>query len=132
VAPGPGSWSASWARCCGVYERLRFQFPEDPDAEGHGHVETTIRGGARFTLDPEESIRSFDPDWTAPTSGHRTTIAFLCSSPEDVDRLYAQLVEAGAPSYKPPWDAFWGQRYAQVRHADANVIDLFAPINDST
>lgn len=37
------------------YERLGLQFPEDPDPEGHGHVETTLPGGLRFTLDAEES-----------------------------------------------------------------------------
>jgi uncharacterized glyoxalase superfamily protein PhnB len=120
---------ADLARSAAFYERLGLSFPEDLDPEGHGHVETTIRGGVRFTLDTEESIRSFDPDWATPTDGHRTTIAFLCGSPEDVDRVYAQLVEAGAPSYKPPWDAFWGQRYAQVKDPDGNVVDLFAPIS---
>ena len=28
----------------------------------------------------------------------------------------------------PPWDAFWGQRYAQVKDPDGNVVDLFAPL----
>jgi len=122
---------ADLGRSIAFYERLGLQFPEDADAAGHGHAETTLRGGLRFTLDTEESIRSFDPDWTAPSAGHRTTIAFACSSPENVDRLYVQLVEAGVPSYKPPWDAFWGQRYAQVKDPDGNVIDLFAPIRGS-
>lgn len=27
---------------------------------GHGHVEASLPGGLRFTLDTEESIRSFD------------------------------------------------------------------------
>jgi uncharacterized glyoxalase superfamily protein PhnB len=116
-------------RAIAFYERLGLQFPENPDAEGHGHVETTLRGGLRFTLDTEESIRSFDSEWTAPSGGHRTTIAFLCDSPDEVDRLYEELVHAGAPGYKPPWNAFWGQRYAQVKDPDGNTVDLFAPLN---
>jgi uncharacterized glyoxalase superfamily protein PhnB len=90
---------------------------------GNAH---TSGGGLRFALDTEESIRSFDPAWSAPSGGHRTTIAFLCDSPDDVDRLYEELVRAGAPSYKAPWDAFWGQRYAQVRDPDCNTVDLVA------
>jgi uncharacterized glyoxalase superfamily protein PhnB len=109
------------------YERLGLRFPEDPDPEGHGHVETTLPGGLRFTLDAEESIRSFDPDWSPPSGGHRTAVAFRCESPEDVDRVYRELVDAGAESRKEPWDAFWGQRYAQAKDPDGNVIDLFAP-----
>jgi uncharacterized glyoxalase superfamily protein PhnB len=110
----------------------RLRFPEKPNAEGHGHVETRLPGGLRFTLDTEESIRSLDPGWIPPAGGHRATIAFLCDSPADVDRLYEQLVEAGTPSYKPPWDAFWGQRYAQVKDPDGNVVDLFAPLGAAT
>jgi uncharacterized glyoxalase superfamily protein PhnB len=45
-----------------------------------------------------------------------------------VDELYATLLNAGATSHKEPWDAFWGQRYAQVRDLDGNGVDLYAPI----
>jgi catechol 2,3-dioxygenase-like lactoylglutathione lyase family enzyme len=60
---------ADLGRAIAFYERLGLQFPENPDAEGHGHVETTLQGGLRFTLDTEESIRSFDPGWVAPLPG---------------------------------------------------------------
>jgi catechol 2,3-dioxygenase-like lactoylglutathione lyase family enzyme len=110
------------------YRQLGLRFAEDPDPIGHGHVETALPGGLRFTLDTEQAIRSFDPDWLPPSGGHRVAIAFLCESPADVDRVYRELTEAGAPGHKEPWDAFWGQRYAQVRDPDGNVVDLFAPL----
>lgn len=110
------------------YQRLGVQFPADRDSMGHGHVEASLPGGLRFTLDREDSIRSFDPGWSPPTGGHRMAVAFRCDSPEDVDRLYRELTDAGAPGYKEPWDAFWGQRYAQVADPDGSVIDLFAPL----
>ena len=115
-------------RAIEFYARLGLQFPQDPDPEGHGHVEATLRGGLRFTLDSEEGVRSFDPAWVPPTGGHRVGVAFLCESPADVDRVYGELVTAGAIGHKEPWDAFWGQRYAQVDDPDGNVIDLFAPL----
>ena len=115
-------------RAIDFYERLGLRFPEDPDAQGHGHVETTLPGGLRFALDTEESVRSFDPDWSPPSEGHRIAIAFRCDSPDDVDRVYRALVDAGAESRKEPWDAFWGQRYAQAKDPDGNAIDLFAPL----
>jgi hypothetical protein len=71
-----------------------LQFPPDPDPESHGHVETTLPGGLRFTLDTEESILSFDPDWLPPAGGHRMAVAFLCESPPEVDCVYRELIEA--------------------------------------
>jgi uncharacterized glyoxalase superfamily protein PhnB len=115
-------------RAVRFYERLGLQFPEKPDAEGHGHAETSLPGGLRFTLDTEESIRSFDSDWTPPSGGHRMAIAFRCESPADVDRVYRELLKSGAMDQTPPWDAFWGQRYAQVKDPDGTVVDLFAPL----
>lgn len=114
-------------RAIEFYARLGLQFPEDPDPMGHGHVEALLAGGLRFTLDAEASIRSFDPDWSPPSGGHRIAVAFRCESAAEVDSLYGELIAAGARGYKEPWDAFWGQRYAQVEDPDGNVVDLFAP-----
>jgi len=110
------------------YRKLGLQFPDDPDPEGHGHVESTLPGGFRLLLDTEESIKSFAPEWSPPTGGQRVGIAFLCESAADVDRVYRELVDSGAASIKQPWDAVWGQRYAQIQDPDGNAVDLFAPL----
>ena len=54
-------------------------------------------------------------------------LAFLCTSPAEVDAKYEELAALGH-GHKEPWDAFWGQRYASVRNPDGNQIDLFAPL----
>ena len=115
------------ARAVAFYRRLGLEFPEG--AEGEGHVEAEA-GGIRYMLDSEEVMRSFDPEWQRPTDGHLVGGAFRCETPEEVDRAYAELLEAGGSTHKEPWDAFWGQRYAQVRDPDGTVIDLFAPLPD--
>jgi uncharacterized glyoxalase superfamily protein PhnB len=111
-------------RSIDFYRRLGLEFESADDA--HGHVEAT-GAGVRFMLDTEETVRSFDPDWRRP-DGNSIGLAFLCDSPADVDRLHADLIAAGAQSHKEPWDAFWGQRYAQVRDPDGHVVDLFATL----
>lgn len=108
------------------YRRLGLEFPDPPDPEGHGHVEATLPGGIRFALDTVETILSFDPTWTQPSGGHQMGIAFLCDLPAEVDALFKKLVGGGVEPYKEPWDAFWGQRYAQVKDPDGHVVDLFA------
>lgn len=106
------------------YRRLGFTFADG--AESEGHVETAMPGGLRFVLDTTEIIRSFNPDWTPPSGGHRVALAFVCDSPTEVDERYHELVAAGYGGHLPPWDAFWGQRYASIIDPDGNAIELFA------
>ena len=115
-------------RAVAFYRHAGLQFPDKVDPEGHGHVEATLESGMRFMFDTEATIREFDPGWKAPSGGHRVAVAFLCESAKDVDRVFKELVAAGGGPHKEPWDAFWGQRYAQVHDPDGNVVDLFAPL----
>lgn len=108
------------------YRRLGLDLPAAADAEPH--VEVTLPGGLRLAWDNEDTIKSFDPSWTAPANGHRMNLAFLCDSPADVDKLYGELTEAGYAGHLKPWDAFWGQRYAVVHDPDGNPVDLFAAL----
>jgi len=106
------------------YRRLGLDVPETPD---EGHVETLLPNGVRFMLDTEEVIRSFRPDWSRET-GNQIAIAFECESPAEVDATYERMVEAGFHGEKEPWDAFWGQRYAQVQDPDGVGVDLYAAL----
>jgi uncharacterized glyoxalase superfamily protein PhnB len=108
------------------YRRLGLEFPEGADSEGHAEASAA---GVRIMLDTEETIRSFDPDWQRPSGGHRTALAFRCDSPGDVDATYADLLQHGGSAHKEPWDAFWGQRYAEVEDPDGNIVDLFADLS---
>jgi uncharacterized glyoxalase superfamily protein PhnB len=119
---------ADLKRSAAFYRRLGVTFPDDLDPEGHGHAEATLDGGMRFMLDTVTTIQEFDPTWTPPTGGHRMAVAFHCDSASSLDRLFAELVASGAKPHKEPWDAFWGQRYAQIYDPDGNVVDLFAPL----
>ena len=107
------------------YRLLGFEFPDG--AEQEGHVEVITPNGYRIAWDTEELIKSFDPDWKAP-SGSRIGLAFKCNNPGEVDRLYKQFVDRGYRSKKEPWDAFWGQRYSTILDPDGNAIDLFASL----
>ncbi|USQ84125.1 VOC family protein [Streptomyces phaeoluteigriseus] len=108
------------------YRRLGFAFPEG--AEREPHAEAALPGGLRLLLDTEETVRSFHPDWQAPSAGGRHSLALRCDDPAEVDAVYAELVGAGYTGELKPWDAFWGQRYAVVQDPDGNGVDLFAPL----
>jgi uncharacterized glyoxalase superfamily protein PhnB len=110
-------------RSIAFYRLLGVDFPED----GEGHIEATLSSGVRFMLDAEDVVRSFRPDWTRET-GNQLALAFECASPAEVDELYARVSQAGFEAEKEPWDAFWGQRYAQLRDPDGVPVDLFATL----
>jgi len=106
------------------YRRLGLEVPAD--ADGQPHVEVALPGGLRLAWDTQDTIRSVDPSWEPGSGGHRMALAFACDSPADVDATYADLTGAGYAGHLPPWDAFWGQRYATVTDPDGNTVDLFA------
>jgi uncharacterized glyoxalase superfamily protein PhnB len=96
-------------------------------SEGDDHVEATLPNGVRLMLDTEEVVRSFRPGWQRAT-GNQLGLAFECSSPTEVDEIYARVVAAGFHGEKEPWDAFWGQRYGQLQDPDGVPVDLFAAL----
>lgn len=107
------------------YRAIGLDIPAD--AEKEDHVQVITPNGYRIAWDTEEMIKSFDPAWQAP-NGSRVSVAFLCDNAADVDTTYRRILSKGYRSHKEPWDAFWGQRYAQVLDPDGNVVDLFAPL----
>jgi len=112
------------ARSIRFYRLLGLDLPETPE---EGHIDTSLPNGVRFMLDTEEVILSFRPDWKRET-GNQIGIAFECESAAEVDATYARIVEAGFHGEKEPWDAFWGQRYAQLQDPDGVGVDLYAPL----
>jgi catechol 2,3-dioxygenase-like lactoylglutathione lyase family enzyme len=106
------------------YRLLGLDVPETP---GEGHVDTSLPNGVRFMLDSEDVVKSFRPDWTRST-GNQLSLAFECGSPAEVDELFARAVDAGFTGEKEPWDAFWGQRYAQLADPDGVPVDLYAAL----
>jgi len=109
------------------YRLLGVNVP-DPDGD---HLDATLPSGIRLMWDTLELILKLDPDWTPPV-GHRMGLAFECASPAEVDAVHHRIVSAGFTSKKEPFDAFWGQRYAQVIDPDDNVVDLFAQLPTAT
>lgn len=114
------------AKSLAFYRRLGLDIPSAADSEPH--VACALPGGLQIMWDTVDTIRSFDPTWSRPSGSPRTGLAFECSSPSEVDRVYRELVDAGHQGHLEPWDAFWGQRYAVVHDPDGNGVDLFCQL----
>jgi catechol 2,3-dioxygenase-like lactoylglutathione lyase family enzyme len=112
------------ARSIAFYRLLGLDVPETPD---EGHVDTFLPNGVRFMLDREDVVKSFKPEWTRER-GNQVGLALECASPAEVDETFRRVVDAGFHGELEPWDAFWGQRYAQLLDPDGVGVDLYAPL----
>ncbi len=117
---------ADMGKALAFYRRLGLDIPLSADSEPH--VEAALPGGMRLMFDTVDTILSFDPSWTPPKGGQRVGFAFECESADEVNAVYAELVEAGYEGHLPPFDAEWGQRYASIGDPDGNGVDLYATL----
>jgi uncharacterized glyoxalase superfamily protein PhnB len=119
-----GIVSTDMGRSLRFYRQLGLDVP---DEAGEGHVNIDLPGGLRLMIDTEEVIQRFRPDWNR-TIGNQLGLAFDCETTSQVDEIYARMTGAGFHGEKAPWDASWGQRYAQLRDPDGVPVDLYATI----
>jgi predicted lactoylglutathione lyase len=105
------------------YRRLGVAIDADHDDE---HVEVKLPSGLLVEFDAESSVAAWDSGWHRSTRGG-VVIGFRIASREGVDALYAELTTAGGRPRQPPYDAFWGARYAIVEDPDGNAIGLMSP-----
>jgi catechol 2,3-dioxygenase-like lactoylglutathione lyase family enzyme len=119
-----GIVASDLAQSIHFYRLIGVDVPETPE---EGHIDTFLPNGVRFMLDTEEVVRSFRPDWSRQ-AGNQLALAFECGTAAEVDEIYARVVEAGFHGEKEPWDAFWGQRYAQLADPDGVPVDLYATL----
>jgi uncharacterized glyoxalase superfamily protein PhnB len=109
------------------YRRLGVDIPSrDPKWDAH-HRSAHVAGGLDFDFDSAEFAR----DWNEGSRGPACVIGFKLSSSEAVDALYTDLTGAGYVGQQPPYDAFWGSRYAIVADPDGNAVGLMGPTDAS-
>jgi uncharacterized glyoxalase superfamily protein PhnB len=119
-----GWWSPTWSGRWPSIAAWGLEVP--PDSVADDHAEAHLPSGLRVMWDTEEGIKAFDPEFKPSSAGPRISLAFACADAAEVDRLYAELTEAGYLGQREPWDAVWGQRYATIGDPDGNPVDLFA------
>ncbi len=112
------------------YRRLGVVVPADVSASA-AHVQLRMPGGFSLELDSPESVRRWHAGWRADAASVGVVIGFALPSREAVDQRYAELTAAGYTGRQPPFDAFWGARYAVVADPDGHDVGLMSPIDQS-
>ena len=104
--------------------------PGAQDAAG-AHVQLRMPGGFSLELDTADSVRLWHAGWRADPAGASVVVGFSLPTREAVDQRYADLTAAGYPGRQPPFDAFWGARYAILADPYGNDVGLMIPIDES-
>jgi catechol 2,3-dioxygenase-like lactoylglutathione lyase family enzyme len=108
------------------YRRLGVAVPEPGP-----HVQLRMPGGFSLELDTAESARLWHAGWRADPGSTDAVLGFSLPTREAVDQRYQELTSAGYQGRQPPFDAFWGARYAIVADPDGNDVGLMSPIDES-
>jgi catechol 2,3-dioxygenase-like lactoylglutathione lyase family enzyme len=101
-------------------------------ADNDPHLALTLPGGFRLEMDTEDAARLWHAGLRANPASGRVVIGFAVESRAAVDERYGRLTAAGYQGRQPPFDAFWGSRYAIVADPDGNDIGLMSPVDEST
>jgi catechol 2,3-dioxygenase-like lactoylglutathione lyase family enzyme len=105
------------------YRKLGLNIPDtDPEWQGH-HRSAQLADGMDIDFDSVPFAQHWNRGWQ-PGMG---VLGFRVESRETVDETYFGLIEAGYRGQQPPYDAFWGARYAIVEDPDGNAVGIMSP-----
>ena len=111
------------------YRRLGLIIDDTQPWNSH-HVTAAMPNGFELEFDSFELADSYDPGGQMPHAVVRNVMVFSLPSRKAVDDLYGELTEAGYTGHQPPYDAFWGARYAVIDDPDGNFVGLMSPSED--
>ena len=84
--------------------------------------------GVRFAVCARDVMftHTGHPSYVEEANGQRFELAFPAGTPEEVDRLYEELVERGAAAVKPPETMPWGRRTAFIADPEGNIHEIYS------
>ena len=121
--------TADLAASLDFYRRLGVDVPAVGDDEVH--VELRQPGGFSLEIDSAGSARLWHAGYRADPGGVAVVMGFRLPSSAAVDQPYEDLTAAGHVGRQPPFDAFWGARYAIVADPDGNDVGLMGPMDEA-
>jgi catechol 2,3-dioxygenase-like lactoylglutathione lyase family enzyme len=115
------------------YRRLGVHIPDAcvwRTGSGVHHVNAMNEGedAPNFDIDSVPFAGIWNSGWKGRTDlAGRVVVGFEVSSRAAVDDVYVDLTGAGYRGLQPPYDAFWGSRYAMVEDPDGIAVGIMSP-----
>jgi len=107
------------------YRRLGVDVEPAGSPWARHHRSATGNGEMDIDFDSQTFAALWDEGWPRGRSG--VVVGFRLASREAVDAMYAELTGGGHARHQPPYDAFWGARYAIVEDPDGTAVGLMSP-----
>jgi catechol 2,3-dioxygenase-like lactoylglutathione lyase family enzyme len=120
------------ARTLAFYRRLGVEIDENSafkTPSGVHHISIGGAGEVSMDFDSQTLARRYNRGYEAERG--RVLLGFGLPSREAVDALFEDLVTHEHQALQPPYDAFWGARYAIVEDPDGNPVGLMSPSDDA-
>ncbi|HVM32060.1 MAG TPA: VOC family protein [bacterium] len=93
-----------------------------------GHVGLFTDNGFGLDFDKPDFAKIWNPGWVGREDlAGKMVVSFRLESRKAVDERYQDLTAAGFVGLQPPYDAFWGSRYAVLEDPDGNAVGLMSP-----
>jgi uncharacterized glyoxalase superfamily protein PhnB len=113
------------------YRRLGLAIPPGPTGDdGIRHTEVAFDNGVQLQFDNDYLAEFYNAGWRKEPRA-RVVLGFHVDTREEVDVRYHDLVAAGYEGRQPPFDAFWGARYAIVADPTGIDVGFMSPIDDA-
>ena len=122
---------ASVEKTVAFYRLLGVKIPKSAiwqTATGMHHVRVAI-GGMELAFDSTGLAKAYNKSFRGLKGGGNIVIGFSVATRRAVDAAYAKMTRAGYKGLQPPFDAFWGARYAIVADPDGNPVGLMSPVD---
>jgi len=110
------------------YRRLGLDIPGGgvwSTGSGAHHAKASAGGEVDLEFDSRKLAQHYNQGFAAERG--RVVVGVSLESREAVDTLWHELIAEGAQGLQPPYDAFWGARYAIVEDPDGNPVGLSSP-----
>jgi uncharacterized glyoxalase superfamily protein PhnB len=110
------------------YRRLGLDIPGGAVWESKGaahHAKAETEGAVDLEFDSRGLAHAYNAGFAAERG--RVVIGVELESRAAVDALWTALLEESVQGLQPPYDAFWGARYAIVEDPDGNPVGLSSP-----
>ncbi|HLK24587.1 MAG TPA: VOC family protein [Caulobacteraceae bacterium] len=119
-------------RSLAFYRRLGVEIPDSAlwsTPSGVHHMTIKTSGTFDFAFDSHALAREYNQGFAAERG--RVLIGFRLPTREAVDATYADLIRHEHQGLQPPYDVFWGARFAIVEDPDGNPVGLMSPADRS-